>query len=130
MARGSARAFRSKPGNCLVDWPVENHGAMLQHNPTVTNPGDQLEVVAHHHESLPGGSQVLDLVQALSLERLVSDGEDLVDEKYLGVRVDGHRKSQTQVHTRGVEPHFGIDKLTNFGEVNDGIELLVDLRLG
>ena len=68
-----------------------------------------------------------DLVHALALERLVADGEHLVDEQQVGVDVDGDGERQPDVHARRVELHLGVDELLDAGEVDDRVEVPVGL---
>ena len=71
-----------------------------------------------------------DLVEALALERLVADGEDLVDEQDVGVDVDGDGEAEPDVHARRVELHLVVDHPLDLvaGEVDDVVEAARDRR--
>jgi hypothetical protein len=86
--------------------------------------------VGHQQDGAAFALELLDPVDALALEPLVSDGQHLVDHQDVRVDVDGDGKAEPDIHARGVELHGAIDELVEFGEVDDGIEHLVDLPLG
>ena len=67
----------------------------------------------------PSSWKLADPVHALALERLVADGQHLVDEQDVGVDVHGDGEGEPHVHARRVELHLGVDELADAGEVDD-----------
>ena len=74
--------------------------------------------------------ELLDPADALALEALVTDGQDLVDHQDVGVHVHGDREAEPHVHARRVELDRAVDELLQLGEVHDGVEDLVHVALG
>ena len=68
-----------------------------------------------------------DLAEALALEGLVADGEDLVEEQDVGVEVRGDREAEPHVHPRRVGAHRPVDRVLELGERDDLVEALADL---
>ncbi len=66
--------------------------------------------------------EVGEALEAFALERLVTDGQDLVDEEYVGLHVDGHREPEPHVHTGRVVLYRFVDELADPGKVDDVIE--------
>ena len=100
-----------------------------------TTPRSQMERtgsarVGHEQDGAPLLLELLDPVEALALEALVAHGQHLVDHQDVGVDVHGHGEAEPHVHARGVELHRPVDELLELGEVDDGVEGLVDLALG
>ena len=69
-----------------------------------------------------------DLAEALPLERLVADREDLVEQEHVGVEVRRDREAEPHVHPRRVRAHRPVDRLLELGERDDLVEALADLR--
>ena len=68
-----------------------------------------------------------DLAEALALERLVADGEDLVEQQDVRVEVRRDREAEPHVHPGGVRPHRPVDRVLELGEGDDLVEALADL---
>src|SRR5205807_9975782 len=64
------------------------------------------------------------------LERLVADGDDLVDQQDVRVHVDRDGEAEADVHARGVVADGVVDEVFDSGEGNDVVELAVDLPRG
>ena len=103
---------------------------MLQHHAAVTNLRNQIQVMAHHGKSLTGRAQLLNLRNTLLLERLIAHRKNLIHQEDIRVRMHRNREGQTQVHTRRVELHLGIDKVVNLSEIHNRIEGSLNLILG
>src|SRR6266851_4704163 len=67
--------------------------------------------------------------EALLLKSQIADCEDLVDDEDLRLKVRRDRKRQAHVHAARVALHRRVDELIDFGEPDDLVELLPDLRL-
>jgi hypothetical protein len=52
-----------------------------------------------------------DPAQALALEALVADGEDLVDEEHIGIEEGGDREAEAQEHARRVRLDRNLDEV-------------------
>ena len=101
---------------------------MVEHDRPVTHVADRVEAVRDEDDRAALGLERADPVEALALERLVADGEHLVDEKDLRVDVDGHGEREPDVLAGRVELHLGVDLLRDLGEVDDVVEVAVGLR--
>jgi hypothetical protein len=99
---------------------VEQHGPVAQLAHLV-------QAVAHEDDGAALPLEPPDAVEALALERLVPDGEDLVDQEDLRVDVHGDGEGQPHVHAARVELDLGVDELRDAGEVDDLVEVGVGL---
>src|SRR5688572_4919965 len=83
----------------------------------------------HDQDRSPLGCDLAYFAQTLPLELRVTDGKYLVYEKDLGleVRCDGER--ETHVHAARIPLDGRVKEALNAGEVDDGVELPVNLRL-
>ena len=70
------------------------------------------------------------MFEALALELLVADRDDLVDDEDLGADVHRDREAEPHVHADRVDLHRRVDELLDSGEVDDLVELAVDLLAG
>ena len=61
-------------------------------------------------------------VGALLLERRVSDGEHLVDQQDLGLRLDHHREREPHHHPRGIVLQLQVGELLELGEIEHRVE--------
>ena len=65
--------------------------------------------------------------EALSLERLVADGEDLVQQQDVGVEERRDREPEPHRHSRRVRADGPIDRVLELGECDDLVEAALDL---
>ena len=65
--------------------------------------------------------------EALSLERLVADGEDLVKQQDVGVEERRDREPEPHRHSRRVRADGPIDRVLELGERDDLVEAALDL---
>ena len=84
-------------------------------------------VVGDEHERRAGRHPLGDQREALALERLVADGEDLVDQQHVGVEVGDDREAEPQEHARAVGLDRHVDEVAELGEVDDRVDPLLDL---
>ena len=89
--------------------------------------GDRLELVADHDHRSAVPGHLAHLAEALGLEVGVAHGQDLVHDQDLAVEMGGHGKGQADVHPGGVPLDLGVEEPFGPGEVDDGVEALVDL---
>ena len=68
-----------------------------------------------------------DAAEALPLERLVTDGEHLVEQQDVGVEERRDRESEPHRHPRRVRAHRAIDRMLELGERDDLVEPLSDV---
>ena len=69
-----------------------------------------------------------DAAEALALERLVADGEDLVEEQDVGVEECCDREAEAHRHPGRVRPHRAVDRILELGEGDDLVEAAADVR--
>ena len=67
----------------------------------------------------PALLELEDLAEALALERLVADGEHLVEQQDVGVDVHRDREAKPHVHARGVGANRQVDEALELGEGDD-----------
>ena len=68
-----------------------------------------------------------DPAEALPLERLVTHGEDLVEQQDVRVEERGDRESQPHGHPRRVRAHGPVDRVLELGECDDLVEAGLDV---
>ena len=68
-----------------------------------------------------------DAAEALALERLVADGEDLVEQQDVRVEEGGDREAEPHRHPRRVRPHGPVDRVLELRERDDLVEPLPDV---
>src|SRR5262249_59085765 len=81
-------------------------------------------------DRLAPGTKGRGLVGTLCVKVRIADGEDLVDQKNVGLDVDGNRESEAHIHARRIVLHRRVDEVLQPGEVDDLVESLIDLSLG
>ena len=75
----------------------------------------------------PAALEVADPAEALLLERLVADGEHLVEQQHVGLHVHRDREAEPHVHPGGVGPHRHVGEGLELGEGDDLVQVLVDV---
>ena len=76
------------------------HLALVEPEGLVAEAAHGVQVVTHQDDGAALAEELLDLADAAPLKVLVADGEDLVDEEHIAVRVGGDGEAQAQVHAR------------------------------
>lgn len=79
---------------------VVQHLALVEQDDAVAHLLHLAEGVRDDDDRLAGLLEGADAVEALALERLVADGQDLVDEQDVGVGVHGDGEREPHVHAR------------------------------
>ena len=108
--------------------PVELEPALAEEHGALAQALDLSRVVRDEDDRAATLLELEDLAEALALEGLVADGEDLVEQEDVGVEVRGDREAEPHVHPRGVGAHRPVDRLLELGEGDDLVEALADLR--
>ena len=70
------------------------------------------------------------MIEALALELLIADGDDLVDDQDLRFERYGDREAETDEHPAGVDLDRRIDEVADPGEVDDAVHRGIDLTAG
>ena len=78
---------------------------------------------------LPCFWRPLHFSEALFLKFGIADGQDLIDNQNFRLKVRGDRERKPHVHSRRIMLDRRVEKLFDFGKVNDLIELPADLPL-
>ena len=65
--------------------------------------------------------------EALPLERLVADGEDLVQQEDVCVEERGDGEAEPHRHSRRIRAHRPVDRVLELGERDDLVEALLDV---
>ena len=68
-----------------------------------------------------------DAAEALALERLVADREDLVEEEDVGVEERRDREAEAHRHPGRVRPDGAVDRVLELGEGDDLVEAAADV---
>ena len=71
-------------------------------------------------------AEVLDELQALGLERLVTDGQHLVDDQDIGLGMGADRERQPRIHAARIELHRPVEELADAGEVGNRVQTIDD----
>ena len=83
--------------------------------------------MAHkQHRAAFAFADVLHFSDGFFLEFGVADGEDFIDNQYLGVEVGGDGEAEAHHHAAGVALHRGVDITFAAAEVDDFVQLLAD----
>src|SRR6266511_1280334 len=112
----------------VVGRSVELDDASPQQDRAVAEPLDRRRVVGDEDDRSATLLELEDLPEALALELLVADGEDLVEEKDVRVDVRRDREPEPHVHPRRIGAYGQVDELLQSGERDDLVELLADVR--
>ncbi len=91
---------------------------------------DRGHLVTDEEDGSAVDGDVVHLAEALLLELLIADGQDLVDEEDLRLEVCRYGERQADVHAAGVPLHGRVEELRHTGELDDGIEGPIDLFAG
>ena len=100
---------------------------MVDHERPVAHLANRRGVVGDEHDRAPLGLELFDAAEALGLEQLVADREDLVDEEDVGIEVHRHGEAEAHVHAGRVVLDRLVDELGELGEADDVVEDPVDV---
>ena len=85
--------------------------------------------MADEHDRTAVVSELVDLAVALDREVEIADGEHLVDEHHVGLRVDGDGEPQPREHAAAVRANRRVDEVSDLAELDDLLEPPCDLAL-
>ena len=111
----------------LVGVSDEPRHTILEQHRARTESADRVHIVADDEDRRPLPPDLFHPVETAHLEGKIADRENLVHEEDFGVRGDGNREPEPHEHPRRVELDRGIDEFLDLGEIEDGVEALVDL---
>ena len=97
-----------------------------QHGP-LAEPLDGARVVRDEDDGAAAALELEDLPEALALEGLVADREDLVEEEDLRPDVRRDREAEAHVHARRIRPDGQVDEALELRERDDLVHRLEDL---
>src|SRR6266511_2552441 len=114
----------------VVRIPLVHDPTLVQDDGSIADPNHLVGGVCDEHDGASLLLELFHLVQTLTLERDVTDGEDLIHEENGGIHVHGHGESQTDVHPRRIELHLVVYEVLELGEGHDVVEHAVGLLAG
>ena len=89
---------------------------------------DRAHVVRHQDHGLGGVLADLgEVVVAFALERLVTDGEHLVEHEDVALRLDRHREREAHLHAARIVLELLVHEVPKLGELDDVVVHRVDL---
>ena len=100
---------------------------VAQEHRALAEPLDRRSIVRDEHDRPAALLELRDPTEALALELLVADGEDLVEQQHVGVDVRGDREAEPHVHPRRVGAHRQVDVVADARELHDLVHPLADL---
>ena len=116
------------PGERLLRRAVELELPVAQQHRTLAEPLDRRGVVRDEDDRAAALLELEDLAEALALELLVTDGEDLVEQEHIGLDVRSDREAEPHVHARRVRADRQVDEALELREGDDLVHQLADLR--
>src|SRR6266536_4187873 len=111
----------------VVRVPLVHYPTLVQDDGPIADPNNLVGGVCDEHDGASLLLVLFHLVQALTLERDITDGEDLIHEENGGIHVHGHGEPQTDVHPRRIELHLVVYEVLELGEGHDVVEHAVRL---
>ena len=111
----------------LAHRPVRLHDALAQPDATVAGGLHRGQVVGDEDQRGALVEHGTHALQAALLEAGVAHGQDLVDEKDVGLQERGHGEAEPHLHAARVELELPVDGVVELRERDDLIEALADL---
>jgi hypothetical protein len=127
---GAGAEQAAQPLGRLHRVAVVQHPPVVQDHPAAADPRDQVEGVGDEQDGAAELLELGDLGQALALERLVADGQDLVDQQDVRADVDGHGEPEAHVLPGAVVLDLVVDERLQLGEGDDVVEVALGLAAG
>lgn len=79
----------------------------------------------NQQECFTGFAEIVHLLDAAFLKFDIADGEHLVDEKDIGIDLNGDGEAEADIHTGRVEADRLVDIVTDAGKFDDFVEALL-----
>ena len=114
-------------GDDLVGGADHLDAPVIEPHDLIAHLGGQGQRVGHQRDRRPPVPQLAHEVEALALELLVADGDDLIDDEDRGLDGDRRGEAEAHGHARGVDLDRLIDEVADVREFDDPVERLVDL---
>ena len=114
-------------GDRLVRRPVVDLLAGREEDRPLAEPLDRLGVVRDEEDRAALVLERGDDAEALPLEVLVADREDLVEQQHVGLQERGDREAEPHRHPARVRADRPVDRVLELGEGDDLVEALADL---
>ena len=111
----------------LARRPVERDVPAFEEHGALAQALDGGGVVRDEHDRPALLLEGEDPPEALPLERLVADGEDLVQQEDVRVEERGDGEAEPHRHPRRVRAHRPVDRVLELGERDDLVEALLDV---
>ena len=99
----------------------------VQEDRALAQPLDRGRVVRDEDDRAALFLEREDAAEALPLEGLVADGEDLVEQQDVRVEERGNGEAEAHRHPRRVRAHRAVDRMLELGERDDLVEPLLDV---
>ena len=116
-------------GNHALGFAFGEGLALIEPERTVAELLDDIERMRHQENRLVAAPKLRKLVETLHRERLVTDGQHLVDEQHLWVDVNRDGEPEPHVHARRVGLDRCVDEVFELGEFHDFVKALHDFAL-
>ncbi len=131
LALGRVALEREQPvvaRDRVVRRAVELEAAVHEQHRALAQLLDRGRVVRDEDDRPAAPLELEDLAEALLLEGLVPDGEDLVEEQDVGGQVRRDGEAEAHVHAGRVGADGEVDRALELGERDDLVHHLVDVR--
>src|SRR5919106_3487306 len=112
----------------LASRAVEGDAPRVEEHRALAEPLDRGRVVRDEDDGAAVLLEREDPPEALPLERLVADGEDLVEEEDVGIEESGDGEAEAHGHPGRVRADRPVDRVLELGEGDDLVEALADVR--
>ena len=66
------------------------------------------------------------MFEAATLELLIANGNNFVDQQDIGVHVNGNRETQAHIHATRIDLHWRIDERLHPCKLNDVVDHRID----
>src|ERR1700730_472151 len=102
---------------------------MNQHD-SVAQLADIIHGMRNQEDGLSPPTKILNPLEALPLKSGVAYAENLIDDQNIGIDFNRNGKSEAHVHSGRVLLHRGVNKVSQFRKLDDGLLAFPDLALG
>src|SRR5690242_3139460 len=106
------------------------HAPLVKNDDFCAKVLDCRHVVTDKQHRAPRATNGVHLAQTFSLESLVTNRKDLIDDKDVWLEMSRYTKGQTHVHPAGVSLDGRVEKSLDLGESDDLVEFTGNLLTG